>query len=156
MKGHARARWSGFGQNFVFLAQVRPDFLGQNFGVEQVAHANACGAVDFILVGRADAAQGGSNGGISDFFLVGLFSVLDALMDCPMAELLQSLPLAEDIIQALLYHEGVLGTMLHCGVAYERGEWEEVTRLGIDDQLVIGAYLKAISWADEIYGMLWG
>jgi EAL and modified HD-GYP domain-containing signal transduction protein len=80
-----------------------------------------------------------AHGSPGTFFLVGLFSVLDALMDRPMSELLGTLPLTEDIAQALLHHEGVLGTTLHCVLAYERGQWEEVTGLGLDHEVMVDA-----------------
>jgi EAL and modified HD-GYP domain-containing signal transduction protein len=92
--------------------------------------------------------------GKASFFLVGLFSVLDALIDRPMAEVLQSLPLAEPIIRALLFHEGVLGTTLRCVLAYERCMWDEVTRFGLDARRVTDAYLKALVWADTMRNTL--
>ena len=58
------------------------------------------------------------------FFLVGLFSVLDALMDMPMTEIVASLPLDDMIVQALLHHEGALGLTLRSVLAYERENLE--------------------------------
>jgi EAL and modified HD-GYP domain-containing signal transduction protein len=88
------------------------------------------------------------------FFLVGLFSVLDALLDRSMRELLQNLPLQEDIHKALLGQEGILGTIKSCVLAYERGKWNEIKALGLDDVLVIEAYLNAISWANDMNALL--
>lgn len=84
------------------------------------------------------------------FFLVGLLSVLDALMGCPMHELLQALPLTEDVTRALLSHEGVLGATLRCILAYERGNWHEAMSFGLDRESMVDAYLTAIAWADEM------
>ncbi|MDH3354271.1 MAG: HDOD domain-containing protein, partial [Chromatiales bacterium] len=39
---------------------------------------------------------------VDQFFTIGLFSVLDALMDCPLAEMLESLPLDREVEDALL------------------------------------------------------
>ncbi len=39
-------------------------------------------------------------------FTVGLFSVLGALMDQPMEEILSMLPMSDDITRALLQYEG--------------------------------------------------
>jgi len=83
-------------------------------------------------------------------FLVGLFSVLDAFLDRPMAEVLHTLPLADDLRQALLHHEGPCGTILHGALAYERGAWEAVTGLGLDQDVVRDAYLHALTWAARI------
>ena len=58
------------------------------------------------------------------FFTVGLLSVLDAFMDRPMPDILPKLPLADEIVAALLAHEGMLGATLRCVLAYEQGDWE--------------------------------
>ena len=52
--------------------------------------------------------------------------VLDAFMDRPMPDILPALPLADEIVEALLAHEGMLGATLHCVLAYEQGDWEAV------------------------------
>ena len=70
-------------------------------------------------------------------FLVGLFSVLDALMDRPMPEVLRALPLAEEVQSALLDHAGSLGAILHGVLAYERGNWQEATQLGLDQNTAL-------------------
>ena len=67
-----------------------------------------------------------------------------------MAEVLQMLPLSETLTQALLDHQGVLGTTLRCVLAYERGNWDEVNRLGLGRGEATDAYLKALAWADEM------
>jgi EAL and modified HD-GYP domain-containing signal transduction protein len=80
------------------------------------------------------------------FFIVGLFSALDALMDSPMEEVLESVPLSDEIRAALLEYEGILGTSLHCVLAYERGNWHEVHCPGLDHGAITDAYLGAIAW----------
>jgi EAL and modified HD-GYP domain-containing signal transduction protein len=82
------------------------------------------------------------------YFLVGLFSVLDALMDMPMSDVLTSLPLDEEITQALLDYTGPLGLTLRAVLAYERGNWDDVSLLGSDSSALTDAYLQAIVWAE--------
>jgi len=82
-------------------------------------------------------------------FLVGLFSVLDALMDRPMPEVLRALPLAEESQRALLDHAGSIGAILHSVLAYERGNWAEATHLGLDQNSLVDAYLHALTWSVE-------
>ncbi len=84
------------------------------------------------------------------YFTIGLFSVLDALLDSSMPEVLQSLPLADDISRALLYQEGVLGHTLQCVLAYERGNWDEVRCQDLDQRAIKDAYLQAIAWATAV------
>ncbi len=96
------------------------------------------------LLGRAMAQQN-----TAAFFTVGLFSALDALLDTPMSEVLKSLPLSDDITQALLRQEGLLGRTLHCVLAYERGSWDDLTLLNLEPSQIRHAYLEAIAWATE-------
>ena len=56
-------------------------------------------------------------------FTIGLFSVADALLDMPMAEVLETLPFTEEIQAALLRREGPKGELLAAVTAYERGEF---------------------------------
>ncbi len=83
-------------------------------------------------------------------FLVGLLSVLDALLDQPMEELLDALPLAEELRRALLAREGELGLILDAVLAYERGDWLRVARLGLRPSLLTSSYLDALALAREI------
>ena len=84
------------------------------------------------------------------FFTIGLFSVLDAMLDTPMPEVLKPLPLAEETSRALLYHEGIGGQTLRCVLAYERGNWDEVVCPGLDRRCIKETYLQAITWAAEV------
>ncbi|MFC1692004.1 EAL and HDOD domain-containing protein [Candidatus Latescibacterota bacterium] len=83
-------------------------------------------------------------------FIVGLFSVLDALLDMPLEEVITSLPFSDDITNALLRHEGPLGSVLHCVLAYEKGEWDEVLCPDNKPEVVSDAYLKSLDWSAEV------
>lgn len=54
-------------------------------------------------------------------FTVGLFSMLDAIADQPLDELLPRLPLSDNISSALLYRTGNLGRLLGDVDCYEKG-----------------------------------
>lgn len=82
-------------------------------------------------------------------FTVGLFSALDAIMEQPMEELLDSIPLSAEIKLALLGHEGTLGKLLECVLGYERAHWHSLESRAIDVKLHTQAYLEAVRWADE-------
>ncbi len=86
----------------------------------------------------------------SAFFVVGLFSLLDALLNRPMPELLASLPLADGIKEALLCRGGPMGEALRCTENYERGHWEEIEYDGLGRPAIVRAYLNAVQRAGEI------
>ena len=81
------------------------------------------------------------------YFTVGMFSVLDALLDMPLADILDSLPLSAETSEALLEHEGMAGQILECVLAYERGDWEQVSLPGLEPETIREAYLESLNWA---------
>ncbi len=82
-------------------------------------------------------------------FTVGLFSVLDALLDRPMAEILQLLPLSEDIAAALTDGEGHLGKTLSSVIDYEQCRWSQIKNSELPPQMLAQAYAEALNWAQE-------
>ncbi len=83
------------------------------------------------------------------YFTVGLFSALDALMDMPMRTVLEQLPLADELTNALLQYQGELGEALQCVLAHERGRWEEVIFADLATQTINEAFVQAIEWSRE-------
>lgn len=85
------------------------------------------------------------------YFTVGLFSVIDAIMDRPMKEIMEELPLSDLIKMALLSHTGEIGHTLKCVIAYDLGEWDAIHySMGIAPEILFQSYLDAITWAGEI------
>ncbi len=62
----------------------------------------------------------------SELFLMGLFSLIDVLIDQPMPALLTRLPLGEPIKRSLLRQNGPYQLIFDIVVAYERGEWDVI------------------------------
>lgn len=89
------------------------------------------------------------------FFTVGLFSTLDALMDQPLAEILEALPLSDTVKDALLHHQGLHGDILRAVLSYEQNKGQEQIQ-NLDLDRIRNAYLEAIKWADEASGSLPG
>ncbi len=83
-------------------------------------------------------------------FLVGLFSVLDALMELPMDQALTTLPLSEDVTAALMRYEGKLGQVLKCSLAYEKGDWTIVEAFPLNRSQIRDAYLDALRWTSVV------
>ncbi|HEY3594192.1 MAG TPA: HDOD domain-containing protein, partial [Polyangiaceae bacterium] len=81
-------------------------------------------------------------------FTMGLFSVLDALLDRPMREIIEAVQLAEPIPSAILRGEGKAGAILRCVVAYERADWDNVQLDSIGIAEITSTWLRAVSWAD--------
>lgn len=79
-------------------------------------------------------------------FTVGLFSILDVLLDLPMEEAIASLPLSDEVTAALLESKGHLGAVLNCTLAYEKGDWGAVSCLTLTPGEIRDAYLESLDW----------
>ena len=81
-------------------------------------------------------------------FVVGMFSLLDAMMDVPLEELLESMPLADEITGALLHGTGPFADILSNTLAYERGDWEAINCPELSDSTIADLYIQAVEWAN--------
>ena len=70
-------------------------------------------------LGTADGEADGD-----ELFLIGLLSLADALLDLPLEVVVAELPLADHVVQALLWRAGPAGSILDAAIAFERGEFE--------------------------------
>ena len=82
-------------------------------------------------------------------FTLGLFSVVDALVDAPMGEVLASIPFPDDMVAALTAHAGAKGKLLRSVLHWERGEAREAAALGITPGKLAEAHSDAVAWADN-------
>jgi c-di-GMP-related signal transduction protein len=101
------------------------------------------------LIGLPDAAA---------LFLTGLFSLLDAFLDCPMNEALAELPIAHEIKSALMGDQNILRSALDAIIAYERGDWDSFRRaastINLPENLFPAIYASAIEWATNVFQTL--
>jgi EAL and modified HD-GYP domain-containing signal transduction protein len=112
--------------------------------VMSVVRARCC-----ELVGRSVDPTGASGG-----FLLGMCSLLDVMLGCPMDVVLEHLHLSDDDRDALLGRDTPSRAVLDCVIAYERGAWNRCLALaeplGVDRRRLAAAYRDAIAWAGDI------
>ena len=82
-------------------------------------------------------------------FIIGLFSVLDALMDQPMIDLLDTVTLSTEVKFALLDKAGIHGDIYNNALLYEKCNWQELSKAKINSVEYIQSYLTAVHWADQ-------
>jgi EAL and modified HD-GYP domain-containing signal transduction protein len=82
------------------------------------------------------------------FFTVGLFSTLDAFLDCSMVEAMDKLPLSDEIHKALIEGTGHLGEVLQCVIAYERAQLDP-RKIKLDSISLRNAYIESVGWGDQ-------
>ena len=89
-----------------------------------------------------------SNKKSEQMFTIGLLSLIDALMDIPMIDLLDELALSTSIKLALLDYEGESGEILKNVICYEKGEWDSLSENLINTEVYLSSYIEAVKWAD--------
>ncbi|WP_052260965.1 EAL and HDOD domain-containing protein [Photobacterium gaetbulicola] len=99
------------------------------------------------------AAVSGQDVEAKPAFMTGLLSLIDALLDQPLDELLAQLPLQAEIRQALLHQQGSLGQLLRLAIAYEQAQWGLVNQLGealgIEGPRIGQSYQLALQWSSK-------
>ena len=92
--------------------------------------------------------------GNSDLFLMGLFSLMDALLDSSMSATLEKLPLDAAIKNVLLGYGGPLEPVYKLLLAQEAGDWKAVGelcgRLHLQAADVAALYWRAMGWARAV------
>ncbi len=93
-----------------------------------------------------------------DAYLMGMMSTLHYLIAAPLEEILQEIPLPEEIPAALLRYEGTAGSLFALVVAYERADWDEINRraeeLSIPTNLLTSLYFNCMDMVDETWKQL--
>lgn len=90
-----------------------------------------------------------------ELFLMGLFSVVDLILNKPMDEALALLKVSKNISKALVNHEGPFTDVLDFIQVYEAGDWQEVSRLLLINEMSIDAvyeaYLSSLEWYRDLF-----
>lgn len=84
----------------------------------------------------------------SAYFMVGMMSGIHLLLDIQPQELLEQLPLADDIKLAISENKGPLGKLLSNVICYEKGEWDRLPA-DFDGDLYESAYREGLQLTKE-------
>lgn len=99
-----------------------------------------------VQIGRVDQS--------GEAFLVGIFSLVDALLDRPMQQVLDELPVTAEVAAALQKRPGLLSFVLDTVVSYEQADWSrhDECRRGLEttDGDIQQLYFEAVDWAEKI------
>jgi metal-dependent hydrolase len=83
-----------------------------------------------------------------------MFSLIDALLNQPMEEVLEEVALSEELTSALLGEKSDLRKILDIAVAYEQGDWDQVIALCKEENLSPGRLKQNYNAALEWYNLL--
>jgi len=89
----------------------------------------------------------------TDLFLMGLLSIMDAILEVSMDVLLEQLPLERETKMALLGQNSSLRPLYQLMLAQESGEWSQSSALAkqlkLSDEEVASAWWQALQWAQD-------
>ena len=87
-------------------------------------------------------------------FLTGMFSLLDSLLDRPLEDILNDVPIDDAIFQALVENRGSLWGLLLLTKAYEKTHWDKVAsislKLKLSEEAIVIAYEESLQWTAEL------
>jgi EAL and modified HD-GYP domain-containing signal transduction protein len=90
-----------------------------------------------------------------ELFVLGMFSLLDAILRVPVEEVIADLPLPDAVARALIEHEGPLAELIGLVESYELNDWSGVREgaraLGVEEVSVGRAIMEAWSWAARVF-----
>lgn len=93
-----------------------------------------------------------------DLFLMGLLSVMDAILEIEMSTLLEQLPVDNAIKSTLLGQASSLRPLYQLMLAQESGEWSNLSaiaqQLRLTDEEVAETWWLAMTWAQEVTGTI--
>lgn len=123
------------------LSQDEPEELV----VESVVRARFCELI---------AEHTGKKEKSAEFFLMGLFSLIDVFFERPMSEILKELPLSREIKDALIDGTGLMGDVLHFAKSYQIGDWDTIFKLSsqikLDEEIIPELYFDTVVWANAL------
>lgn len=89
-----------------------------------------------------------------NLFTVGVFSLLDAILEMPMSGALENLNLPDSITDALQHRKGVYAPFLRLAEASERMDWEVIEKVSasllMPAEKVSQSHIEALGWAESL------
>jgi EAL and modified HD-GYP domain-containing signal transduction protein len=90
----------------------------------------------------------------SELFTLGMFSLIDAIVDTTMRDVMDRMPLSASLKEALISTKGPLSPYLALVCFYERGAWQQVSKLAaalsIDEEGLPELYRQACEWSNSV------
>jgi c-di-GMP-related signal transduction protein len=133
-------RWASLWVLAGLSEQSHPELLTMS-----TVRARCCEQLAADVRGADGAAEG---------FLLGMCSLLDAILDRPMDDVLELLPLSEATRAALRGDDNFSRRLLDCAIGCERGDFSDfanlATRAGLTTQDLADAHSEALRWSAEL------
>jgi len=121
--------------------------VGENTPSELMTTAMTRARFCELLAGRVQHGE-------SDMFLMGLLSMIDAILEMPMVSILENIPVDHETKSVLLGSGGKLESIYQLMLARESGDWQQTAensqKLGLTESEVAEAYWQAMQWVRQL------
>ena len=91
----------------------------------------------------------------SDAYILGMFSTIEALVDAPAEEVINEIPIVDDVKRAIISQEGKCGTLLKLVLSYEKADWKNIAlyanSLDIPMDILAQVYFDCIERVNVIW-----
>ena len=91
----------------------------------------------------------------AEYFLIGLFSLIDAILDRPLQKILQQLPFTEEIVETISGTDTRMTPYLNLSIALNKAEWSKVEKLAdelnIPYDIVMQYYEEVNEWVKDSF-----
>lgn len=128
-----------------FIALIATAHIAQEKPAELVRMSVVRARMCEIITGRTNAGSTDSG------FLLGLFSLIDVILNKSMEDIVLSLPLMDEIKEALLGYKNKLFHIMQLIKAYESGSWYNTQRYAnvvqIEEKALPAIYQEALDWS---------
>lgn len=91
----------------------------------------------------------------SEYFLVGMFSNIDSLLQRPLDKIVRQLPFSEEIINTIVHQNTEMAPILHLSIALNALDWELISKLthdlGIPTEQIDLIYYNTLEWVQLVF-----
>lgn len=89
-----------------------------------------------------------------DLFLMGLLSLMDAIIDMPMSAIIAQTNISSHIATPLLTREGEFGKLLNLIACYEQSDWDQasaiIAQYDISLERIFDIYMQSFEWVQQL------
>lgn len=92
---------------------------------------------------------------VADYYLLGMFSSIETILQQPMDKIVKNLPFSEEMLQTLLGKETPMTAYLQFSIALQQLDWDTIGDLALQldytSEQAADFYFEAITWAKDFY-----
>lgn len=89
-----------------------------------------------------------------DLFMLGMFSLIDAFVDRSLSDILDEMPLSDEIKYALIGKGSTYSKVYDLVIAYEKGDWDHFSQLVADQKIneaeLPKLYTESVEWSHNV------